>query len=189
MAVTRKMIMDYMQVTLGARSVVVLDEFETCNARHICRGTTQIKLLPREFMKVVLPDGYSYIDVDYYFCRSCGKLFLNKNSITLVGGEQVVRPVPVSMGGGSFGMANAMVQNGYRPAIYDVNPNFGNGYMQSPLGNVNVENFLLNQEPMQGGYNDASMQPFQGVMDEGIGFDRGDEESPWDFDINPDSWY
>ena len=82
MAVTRKMIMDYMQSTLGARSVVVLDEFETCNTRHICHGTTQIKLLPREFMKVVLPDGYSYIDVDYYFCRSCGKLFLNKNSIT-----------------------------------------------------------------------------------------------------------
>ena len=36
---------------------------------------------------------------------------------------------------------------------------------------------------------DVPVQPFQGVVDEGVGFNRGDEESPWDFDTNPDFWY
>lgn len=160
MAVSRKMLVDYIQRTLSASSVVILDDFDTVTARHICHGAMQIRLLPRDMMTVVLPNGIDCIDVDYYFCRNCGKLFLNKSSITLVGGEQVVRPVPMNMYGGGAGMANPAMRNvDARVAMQDYNPGFG----AAPNYPQGYEN----------GY--AAGNQFHGTWDEGCGYPSRDE--------------
>lgn len=86
MSISRKEIVDYICAMLGTGNVVLLDEFETDKARHICRGGKDIVIMSREYMDVALPDG-NYITAEYYLCRSCGKLLLNKNSLTLVGGS------------------------------------------------------------------------------------------------------
>lgn len=83
MAVSRKQITEYMQGMLGAREVVLVDEFETLLARHICNGGEKIQLLQRCRMPIELPDGVSCLNAEYYFCQMCGKLIIDKNSITL----------------------------------------------------------------------------------------------------------
>lgn len=88
-AVSRKSIADYISNSLGAREVVLLDDFETVNARHVCHGSRCISILPKRYMNVVLPNGVDCLRVDYFFCRVCGKLLLNKDSLTVVGNTSI----------------------------------------------------------------------------------------------------
>lgn len=89
MAVTRRDLIDYMKSMFNTNNVVVLDEFETRRTRHICHGFNEISILEMGTSNVTLPD-YSSVNINYFFCRRCGKLFLEKNSLT------VARSMPVS---------------------------------------------------------------------------------------------
>lgn len=84
MAFTRKNIIEMICYNLNTNNYVLLDDFETDVARHICQRGKIIYLLNKETMNLVLPDGSGSIQVDYFLCRNCGKLYLNKDNLTQV---------------------------------------------------------------------------------------------------------
>ena len=92
-SVSRKDIINFLVYSLGASSYVLVDEFETVKARHVCPGTTQIRLLEKRQYPVVLPNNIDQIIVDYFMCDQCRKLFLDKDSVTVVNGSPRVMRV------------------------------------------------------------------------------------------------
>lgn len=128
MAVTRRDLIDYMKAMFNTNNVVVLDEFETRRTRHICHGFNEISILGMGTANVTLPD-YSAVNVNYFFCRRCGKLFLEKNSLT------VSRATPVNPN--AYQGYSNVVSGGYDPVnplgIYpQANPFYGTCNMGRP---------------------------------------------------------
>lgn len=80
----RQEIIQNMADNLGACEVkLVEDSLET--ARHVCIGGKKIWLLPirtvpftRGFDEFGNPD---ILNIEYFFCESCRKLFINKNTL------------------------------------------------------------------------------------------------------------
>ena len=118
MAITRKNIIEMICYNLGTQNYVMLDEFETAKARHICQQNNKIYLLDREQMNLVFPDGSGSILVEYYLCRQCGKLMLNKDNLTQV------QPMMNNQG------------NVYGNNMYGNNGYGGNGYGNGVLSGI-----------------------------------------------------
>lgn len=88
MTVNRRDLINLVCMTLGTQNYVLLDDFESNVARHICHGGKKINLLQRELLRLpISTNGYDIdgcLNVDYFLCRNCGKLFLNKQSLSIV---------------------------------------------------------------------------------------------------------
>ena len=84
MAFTRKNIIEMICYNLNTQNYVLLDDFESDVARHICQGVPFINLLNKESMVLVFPDGSGTLEVEYFLCRKCGKLYLHKDNLTQV---------------------------------------------------------------------------------------------------------
>ena len=75
--VNKREVINYIQGSLNATEVDLVDDnFEDC-ARHVCLNGRQIKLIPRRTFTVNTPEGQ--IPVETYQCLDCGKLIINKN--------------------------------------------------------------------------------------------------------------
>ena len=102
MAVTRREIIEYLRNTFQTNNVVVLDEFEKDTARHICHGYTEISLLKMQKTNVALPDG-NMVVINYFYCPRCGKLLLEKDSLTVTYPQS-------SIAGNRANMVSAMME-------------------------------------------------------------------------------
>lgn len=82
MAITREDVLQYVSGCLNVprNKFVLLDEFDSTIARHICFNAEKISLLYREYLNVPMPDG-TKIAVQYYMCRDCGKVMILKSSL------------------------------------------------------------------------------------------------------------
>lgn len=83
MTITKKMLVDYISESLGALSVVYVDEFEGNVTRHICTGGNQIQVLQSNVFNVPLADG-SNVGVEIFWCPNCRKVIINKSSLDLI---------------------------------------------------------------------------------------------------------
>lgn len=81
--VTKRDIVEYIKRIYNTENVVMVDEMETRNARHICPQGKVINILPVYAQLVQLPTG-EYINVNVVYCRSCGKLIIDKNSLEML---------------------------------------------------------------------------------------------------------
>lgn len=75
----RKDIINYLQCCSNSSMIEQIDEFETDNARHICMGTKEIKILPKGV--VTVPTSEGNINVEYFLCPNCRLLLVNKSSL------------------------------------------------------------------------------------------------------------
>lgn len=88
--VTRKDIINWLCGYFNASDYVLVDEFESNVARHICKGSRAISLLQENTVNVPIPDKNNpmvpcaVIPVNVFFCGYCGKLIINKQSLDLV---------------------------------------------------------------------------------------------------------
>ena len=80
--VTKKMLVDYMTQYLGANEVVMVDEFETPNTRHICNGSKVIQVLQKDTF--VIPTDNGPVNAEVIWCPQCRKLIINRASIDLI---------------------------------------------------------------------------------------------------------
>lgn len=80
--VSKKELASYVCQCLGAREVVYADDFDSDVQRHVCSGGKQIILLNKVLSPVQLPQGI--VNVEYFFCRNCGKLILNRLSLEVL---------------------------------------------------------------------------------------------------------
>lgn len=156
-SVSRKDIINFLVYSLGASSYVLLDEFETMRARHVCPGTTQIRLLEKRQYPVVLPNNIEQITVDYFMCDQCKKLFLDKDSVTVVSGSPRVMRVnpngPWEMRGmADPDLARRQEQSRWMAQQQMLNQQFvGNAnYSYNPQGRI--QHTLLGPEDMNGVY-------------------------------------
>lgn len=82
-APTKKDIVDSLVCYLGGASEVEkVDDFETLQTRHICRGTQTIQVLSKCVTPLQTVNGSA--NVEYFFCPQCRKLIINKSSIELL---------------------------------------------------------------------------------------------------------
>lgn len=81
--VTKRDIVDYIKRIYNTENVVMVDEMETRNARHICPQGKIINILPVYAQPVQLP-SVGYINVNVVYCRNCGKLIIDKNSLEML---------------------------------------------------------------------------------------------------------
>lgn len=84
---TKKEIRDYIVNQLNPSEVINVDDFETLNTRHICRGSKVVSVLGKQVYSVpmqVFSDEMGYINVEIVFCPTCRKLLINKSSLDLV---------------------------------------------------------------------------------------------------------
>ena len=68
-------------------SDLVVAEFETIRARHICPGSHHIKILNKDIANVRVPVDYGMIDVipvEVIFCPNCKKLIVNRYSLEVL---------------------------------------------------------------------------------------------------------
>lgn len=79
---TVKSIVDYISASLGTSDVTRVDEFETQCARHICPGERVIRLIQKNTFGIPTVNGMVYAEIIY--CGNCGKLLINKNSISVL---------------------------------------------------------------------------------------------------------
>lgn len=79
---TKKSIKDYLCLSSGCTDAVLVDEFETMRARHICRGSCFIQLLDKQIVPV--PTSQGVVNVEVFFCPRCGKLIINNSSLELI---------------------------------------------------------------------------------------------------------
>lgn len=80
--VSRMDIIHYLSNYFCASEVVLVDEFETRMARHICQGTNIIQLL--KVFVFYVPTVKGIVPVEIVYCNYCRKLIINKNSIELL---------------------------------------------------------------------------------------------------------
>lgn len=73
----KKDVLAYLQYLSNATCIEQVDEFETPNARHICQGTKDIKILPKGVVNVPTTEGN--LPVEYFLCQSCRLLLVNKS--------------------------------------------------------------------------------------------------------------
>lgn len=69
---------------LHTNDIVKVDEFEfgLANARHICKGSNEIKVLPVQVYYLQTSEGV--IGVQYVYCGSCGRLIINKSCLDVL---------------------------------------------------------------------------------------------------------
>lgn len=79
---TKKSIKDYLCLYSGCTDVVLIDDFETVRARHICKGSCFIQLLDKQVVPV--PTSQGIVNVEVFFCSRCGKLIINNSSLELI---------------------------------------------------------------------------------------------------------
>ncbi len=122
--ISRKAIIDYLSSYFSTTNVALFDEFESQKARHICPGIAEIVLLDKKGLVVPMPDGSS-LNISYFFCLRCKKLYLNKNELTVSSATPLSPPVQVGYTPGMMGGCG-MIPRGY----------FGNeGYNHLGYGN------------------------------------------------------
>lgn len=65
-------------------NIIKLDEFEygLNNARHICKGSDKIQVLPIQTYNLQTSEGV--IGVQYVYCSCCGKLIINKSCLDML---------------------------------------------------------------------------------------------------------
>ena len=78
----RKDVLAYLQYLSNASFIEQVDEFETPNARHICQGTKEIKILPKGVVSVPTTEGN--LPVEYFLCPSCRLLLVNKSCLGML---------------------------------------------------------------------------------------------------------
>lgn len=78
----KKDVINYLQYQSNASVIEQVDEFETANARHICSGTKEIKILPKGVVNVPTTEGN--IAVEYFLCPYCRLLLVNKGSLWML---------------------------------------------------------------------------------------------------------
>lgn len=76
---TRKDVITYLQNKSCASEIVLVNDFETQRARHICKGGKDIYVLEKGIEQV--PTSFGYISVEYFLCPVCKKLILNKQTL------------------------------------------------------------------------------------------------------------
>lgn len=81
-ALTRKYLLEYITNFYGASSVVQVNEFETNYARHICQGTTDIKVL--QPIPFTIPTENGNVVANIFFCENCRKLIVDRSSIEVL---------------------------------------------------------------------------------------------------------
>ena len=79
---TKKFLVDMLVKYLGANEVVKVDDFETVNTRHICRGSKNLVVLSK--MTYSVPTQYGCVPVEYFLCPNCRKLIINNSSLDVV---------------------------------------------------------------------------------------------------------
>lgn len=79
---TRRDVLNYISNYFMTTDIVVVNEFETLRARHVCPGGRIIWLLEKFVLPV--PVGYeTYINVELFRCQCCGKVIVNRNSLDM----------------------------------------------------------------------------------------------------------
>ena len=84
--ITRQQILESLRRMYCPSDLVVV-EFETDRARHICPGTHHIKILNKDVANVRVPIDYGMIDVvpvEVIFCPNCKKLIVNRYSLEVL---------------------------------------------------------------------------------------------------------
>lgn len=80
-ALTKKDIKEILTYNLGATETVSAQVgLQETVTRHICRGSNCIQQLSRNVYQIPTPQG-SVINVNYFFCRCCGKLIIDDSSM------------------------------------------------------------------------------------------------------------
>lgn len=88
--VTKRDIIDWVCRYCNVSDYVLVDEFESNVARHICKGSRVISMLQENVINVPIPDKNNpmvpcaMIPVQVFYCGYCGKLIINKQSLDLV---------------------------------------------------------------------------------------------------------
>lgn len=77
---TKKEIVEFIQAYTGSINVEQVDSFETQRARHICSGTSIIKILDKSVIEVPLKQGGSIL-VETFICPMCRKVLVNRESL------------------------------------------------------------------------------------------------------------
>lgn len=182
MAVSRKMIVDYICASLGTTNVVLLEEFETVNARHICPGSREIVLLGREQFPIDLPDGSGRLVAELYLCRRCGKLMINKNTLSAVGNPNYNMYQNNQMGYNNA-VASGM-QMGYNAGVQrGVQQGMQEGYFDAGY-NVGYEQAMMEAMNNDMGYPNDMSYPDNMGYNEGMGYNNGlpyDPNDPFGF--------
>ena len=64
--------------------IIKVDEFEygLNNARHICKGSNEIQVLPIQTYNLQTSEGL--IGIQYVYCSSCGRLIINKSCLDML---------------------------------------------------------------------------------------------------------
>ena len=64
--------------------IVKLDEFEygINNARHICKGSNEIQVLPIQTYNLQTSEGI--LGIQYVYCSCCGRLIINKSCLDML---------------------------------------------------------------------------------------------------------
>lgn len=81
---TRKDILDFIQMSTNCSDLVLVEDFDSTIARHICLGGKKIQLLPKQVYNLITNEGYT-VNINYFFCPMCRKCIVDKNSIDLIG--------------------------------------------------------------------------------------------------------
>lgn len=80
--ITKKDIVEWLKGYYNTQNIVMVDEMETKNARHICPQGKVINIIPVVQQPVRVYESFVYVNIVY--CRCCGKLIIDKNSLDML---------------------------------------------------------------------------------------------------------
>lgn len=79
---TKRDILNYLMMQAGTQDIVQVDDFETPKARHICKGTKEIKVL--DMFTIGVPTTEGMLNVRYFLCPMCRRLIIDKQSLEMI---------------------------------------------------------------------------------------------------------
>ena len=83
-APTKRSIIDFICLNTQCSSYVLVDEFESLRARHICPAISQKNIWLLEKDTIPVPTTKGMIGVEVFFCPYCRKLYINKSSLEII---------------------------------------------------------------------------------------------------------
>lgn len=80
--VSKKEMVNTLAMYLSANEVVLVDDFDSDQQRHVCMNGTKILVLNKSVYPIQLPQGF--VHVEYFMCPYCRKLIINKLSLEVL---------------------------------------------------------------------------------------------------------
>lgn len=79
---TKKDVLNYISYYFNTSDVVVVNDFESLRARHVCQGGKIIWLLEKFVFPVPIGCN-SFVNVEMFRCQYCGRVIVNRSSLDI----------------------------------------------------------------------------------------------------------